>query len=276
MTNEWVWSPTSGNCFRRDALGLFADNPALRGIAHRDRSVFLSRRQRHQRQRPDRRAVGAYRMHGRNIFRNARNCTTCSPTRPAAPGDSNAQAKAVLVDHLIDGPPFSCSAAGPPSIMRGCCAGSTARIRTPARRAALVGAFARRDPVGEAFPLRRAGSSDPHRPRPDVRQRRSMGAHPRRQGSAQSRLNRDSRRPGRRLRRARLTGSSKVLRIATVPPIGRRRASIRIISEICGSQRRLAWSDACANPVGEAGKRRRGCASALLFVSASDCCWRRA
>ena len=27
--SEWVWSPTSGNCFRRDALLLFLDNPQL-------------------------------------------------------------------------------------------------------------------------------------------------------------------------------------------------------------------------------------------------------
>jgi len=102
MTNEWVWSPTSGNCFRRDALDLFADNPALRGLRTGTDlyfclgvnaitgSVLIDD------------AVGVYRMHGGNIFSKRPQLHNVLAYQAGCPGDSNAQAKAVLVDHLIE------------------------------------------------------------------------------------------------------------------------------------------------------------------------------
>ena len=68
LTNQWVWAPTSGNCFRRDALNLFADNPALQilktgtdlyfclGINAVSGSVLIDV------------PVAAYRLHGGNIL----------------------------------------------------------------------------------------------------------------------------------------------------------------------------------------------------------------
>ena len=68
MTSEWVWSPTSGNCFRRDALDLFADNPALRrlrtgtdlyfcvGVNAISGSALIDD------------ALAIYRLHGGNIY----------------------------------------------------------------------------------------------------------------------------------------------------------------------------------------------------------------
>ena len=49
LTNQWVWSPTSGNCFRRDALCLFADNPALQNLKTGTDLYFCLRNQRRQR-----------------------------------------------------------------------------------------------------------------------------------------------------------------------------------------------------------------------------------
>jgi glycosyltransferase involved in cell wall biosynthesis len=102
MTSEWVWSPTSGNCFRRDALALFADNPALRclrtgtdlyfclGVNAISGSVLIDD------------AVAVYRLHGGNIFSKRPQLHNVLPYEPGCSGDSNAQAKAILVDHLIE------------------------------------------------------------------------------------------------------------------------------------------------------------------------------
>ena len=46
VTRRWVWSPTSGNCFRRDALCLFADNPALQTLTTGTDLYFCLRNQR--------------------------------------------------------------------------------------------------------------------------------------------------------------------------------------------------------------------------------------
>ncbi|SFK22324.1 glycosyltransferase family 2 protein [Methylocapsa palsarum] len=101
-TNQWVWSPTSGNCFRRDALGLFAGNPALRnlrtgtdlyfclGINAVSGSVLIDE------------PVAVYRIHGGNIFSKRPQLDHVLCYQPGCEGDSNDEAKAILVDHLID------------------------------------------------------------------------------------------------------------------------------------------------------------------------------
>jgi glycosyltransferase involved in cell wall biosynthesis len=65
---NWVWAPTSGNCFRRDAINLFISDPelpALRletdgylitGISCMTGSILIDR------------PLAVYRMHGRNRF----------------------------------------------------------------------------------------------------------------------------------------------------------------------------------------------------------------
>lgn len=105
-TTEWVWSPTSGNCYRRDALDLFADNPALRrlrtgtdlyfcvGVNAISGSVLIDD------------ALGVYRMHGGNIFSKRPQLEHVLAYQPGCSGDSNAQARALLVDHLIERAPF--------------------------------------------------------------------------------------------------------------------------------------------------------------------------
>ncbi|MBO0732994.1 MAG: glycosyltransferase family 2 protein [Methylocapsa sp.] len=99
-TRQWVWAPTSGNCFRRDALALFADNPALLelrtgtdlyfcvGINAVSGSVLIDR------------PLAVYRMHGNNIFTQRPQLNNVLPYKEGGAGDSNRKARAILVDHL--------------------------------------------------------------------------------------------------------------------------------------------------------------------------------
>ncbi|MGH6812544.1 MAG: glycosyltransferase, partial [Methylocella sp.] len=101
-TSRWVWSPTSGNCFRRDALCLFADNPALQslktgtdlyfclGINAVSGSVLIDA------------PVAVYRLHGGNIYSQRPQLNHVLCYEPGGTGDSNASARAALVDHLIE------------------------------------------------------------------------------------------------------------------------------------------------------------------------------
>ena len=101
LTNQWVWSPTSGNCFRRDALCLFADNPALQnlktgtdlyfclGINAVSGSVLIDA------------PVAVYRLHGGNVYSQRPQLNHVLCYEPGGAGDSNAKARAALVDHVI-------------------------------------------------------------------------------------------------------------------------------------------------------------------------------
>ena len=101
LTNQWVWAPTSGNCFRRDALNLFADNPALQilktgtdlyfclGINAVSGSVLIDV------------PVAVYRLHGGNIYSQRPQLNHVLCYQPGGSGDSNARARAALADHLI-------------------------------------------------------------------------------------------------------------------------------------------------------------------------------
>ena len=101
LTKEWVWSPTSGNCFRRDALCLFADNPALQnlktgtdlyfciGINAVSGSILIDA------------PVAVYRLHGGNIYSRRPQLNHVLCYEPGGSGDSNAKARAALVDHVV-------------------------------------------------------------------------------------------------------------------------------------------------------------------------------
>jgi glycosyltransferase involved in cell wall biosynthesis len=102
LTKQWVWSPMSGNCFRRDALNLFADNPAVQslktgtdlyfclGINAVSGSVLIDV------------PVAVYRLHGANMYSQRPQLNHVLCYEPGGTGDSNAKARAVLVDHLIE------------------------------------------------------------------------------------------------------------------------------------------------------------------------------
>ncbi len=102
LTNRWVWSPTSGNCFRRDALCLFADNPPLQslktgtdlyfclGINAVSGSVLIDA------------PVAVYRLHGGNTYSQRPQLNHVLCYEPGGAGDSDASARAILADHLVE------------------------------------------------------------------------------------------------------------------------------------------------------------------------------
>ncbi len=101
LSTRWVWSPTSGSCYRRDALMMFADNPelatlrtgtdmyfghaigALSGSALIDEPLF------------------AYRIHGGNIYTQRAQLDRTLCFKPGGGGDSNDRARLVIIDQLV-------------------------------------------------------------------------------------------------------------------------------------------------------------------------------
>ena len=101
LTIAWIWSPTSGLCYRRDALALFADNAALAtlrtgtdlyfafGCGGLSGSVIIDE------------PLFAYRIHGGNIFTARAQLDRTLNFTPGGHGDSNIKAQLYLVDHLV-------------------------------------------------------------------------------------------------------------------------------------------------------------------------------
>ncbi len=96
----WVWSPTSGNCFRRDALQLFLDNDDLgslrsctdayliRGVSVLTGSVLIDR------------TLSVYRVHGTNAFaRHAHLNGLLHYARGA--GDNDNLGRKLVIDHFV-------------------------------------------------------------------------------------------------------------------------------------------------------------------------------
>ena len=104
LSSRWVWSATSGHCYRRDALLLFSDNEALaqlstgtdmyfaHGIGALCGSVLIDK------------PLFVYRFHGSNIYsrRAQLNRTICYT--PGGAGDSNDRARMLLIDHFVGHP----------------------------------------------------------------------------------------------------------------------------------------------------------------------------
>lgn len=99
LNTKWVWPPGSGNCYRRDALLLFADNPALaglrtgtdmyfaRGIGALCGSVLIDE------------PVFAHRIHGSSA-----QCAGLDRAAGDSPGSSsgnNGNARLLLIDHFV-------------------------------------------------------------------------------------------------------------------------------------------------------------------------------
>ncbi len=99
----WVWSPTSGLCFRRDALSLFVDNdhlPDLWGNGNMD--VYFAQ------------GIGSwcgsiliddpvfiYRIHGSNMFSQSAQLQNVLSYNPSGSGDRYDRAIALIIDQLI-------------------------------------------------------------------------------------------------------------------------------------------------------------------------------
>ena len=98
---RWIWAPTSGLCYRRDALLLFADNPRLAtlrtgtdlyfafGCSGLSGSVLIDA------------PLFAYRVHGGNIYTARAQLDRTLNFTPGGHGDSNVRAQLYLIDHLV-------------------------------------------------------------------------------------------------------------------------------------------------------------------------------
>ncbi|MGB8277957.1 MAG: glycosyltransferase family 2 protein [Methylovirgula sp.] len=99
--DRWVWAPTSGNCFRRDALSMFLENDALaglrsctdayliRGVSVLTGSVLIDR------------ALAVYRLHGANVFAQNPNLNGLLNYDRWSPNDNDQNGRRMVVDHLI-------------------------------------------------------------------------------------------------------------------------------------------------------------------------------
>ncbi|MDQ6868603.1 MAG: glycosyltransferase family 2 protein [Pseudomonadota bacterium] len=98
---DWMWAPTSGNCFRRDALRLFLNNEdlaalrhctdayLLRGINVVTGSVVIDRR------------LAVYRLHGTNAFSKNLHLNGVLNYDRNSPSDHNQLGHKLIMDHLI-------------------------------------------------------------------------------------------------------------------------------------------------------------------------------
>lgn len=101
LHTHWIWSPTSGLCYRRDALLLFTDNELLprlwtgtdmyfaHGISGWCGSALIDE------------PVFIYRMHGSNIFSQSAQLHHTLNFQPGGSGDYVDRALVLVVDQLI-------------------------------------------------------------------------------------------------------------------------------------------------------------------------------
>jgi hypothetical protein len=105
-TGNWMWAPTSGNCFRRDALQLFMNNEHLaalltgtdaylvRGVSLLTGSVVIDR------------PLGVYRLHGMNEFSKHPHLNGVLNYERNSPSDPNRLGRKMIIDHLIGNAQF--------------------------------------------------------------------------------------------------------------------------------------------------------------------------
>ena len=98
---DWMWAPTSGNCFRRDALQLFLNNEDLaalrsctdayliRGINVLTGSVVIDR------------PLAVYRLHGMNVFSKHPHLNGMLSYDRGGPSDDDQLGRKMIIDHLI-------------------------------------------------------------------------------------------------------------------------------------------------------------------------------
>jgi glycosyltransferase involved in cell wall biosynthesis len=98
---DWMWAPTSGNCFRRDALQLFLNNEHLaalltgtdaylvRGVSLVTGSVVIDR------------PLGVYRLHGMNEFSKHPHLNGVVNYERNSPSDPNRLGREMIINHLI-------------------------------------------------------------------------------------------------------------------------------------------------------------------------------
>jgi len=102
LSIKWVWSPTSGQCYRRDALLLFADNDRLRTLRTGTDLYFASGCSGLSGSALIDEPLFAYRIHGGNIFTSRPQLDRTLNFTIGGHGDSNIEAQLFLIDHLVE------------------------------------------------------------------------------------------------------------------------------------------------------------------------------
>ncbi len=105
-SGDWMWAPTSGNCFRRDALQMVMDNenlPSLRSCTDSyllravnvvTGSVVIDR------------PLCVYRLHGMNVFSKHPHLNGIVHYDRGGPSDHNQTGRMMIMDHLIKNASF--------------------------------------------------------------------------------------------------------------------------------------------------------------------------
>jgi glycosyltransferase involved in cell wall biosynthesis len=99
---NWLWSPTSANCFRRDALDLFMDKAELPSlVTGTDLYLLLCVNAVSGSVLVDE-ALAVYRIHGRNQFSNRAQLSRVASYDPSRTSGMDQQARAYVVEHLVE------------------------------------------------------------------------------------------------------------------------------------------------------------------------------
>ncbi|MBO0734276.1 MAG: glycosyltransferase family 2 protein [Methylocapsa sp.] len=100
-SGDWMWSPTSGNCFRRDALQLVMDNPNLPSLRSCTDSYLLRAVNVITGSAVIDRPLGVYRLHGMNVFSKHPHLNGVVSYDRGGSADHNQTGRKMIIDHLV-------------------------------------------------------------------------------------------------------------------------------------------------------------------------------
>jgi glycosyltransferase involved in cell wall biosynthesis len=100
-SGDWMWAPTSGNCFRRDALQLVLDNKNLPALRSCTDSYLLRAVNIVTGSAVIDRPLGVYRLHGMNVFSKHPHLNGVVSYDRGGPSDHNQTGRKLIIDHLI-------------------------------------------------------------------------------------------------------------------------------------------------------------------------------
>jgi glycosyltransferase involved in cell wall biosynthesis len=100
-SGDWMWAPTSGNCFRRDALQLVMDNESLASLRSCTDSYLLRSVNVITGSVVIDRPLGVYRLHGMNVFSKHPHLNGVVSYDRGGPSDHNQTGRKLIIDHFI-------------------------------------------------------------------------------------------------------------------------------------------------------------------------------
>jgi glycosyltransferase involved in cell wall biosynthesis len=100
-SGDWMWAPTSGNCFRRDALQLVMDNENLASLRSCTDSYLLRAINVITGSVVIDRLLGVYRLHGMNVFSKHPHLNGVVSYDRGGPSDHNQTGRKMIMDYLI-------------------------------------------------------------------------------------------------------------------------------------------------------------------------------